>query len=62
MSQSHSYTQIGASNGSVEAINGRLEHLRGIALGFRNLNHYILRSLIASRGVVDFGSDVVHAS
>lgn len=32
----------GASNGPVEAINGRLEHLRGIALGFRNLNHYIL--------------------
>jgi len=24
----------------------RLEHLRGIALGFRNLKHYILRSLI----------------
>lgn len=31
---------IGASNGSVEAINGCLERLRGIALGFRNLNHY----------------------
>ncbi|ETA05069.1 transposase, partial [Gordonia alkanivorans CGMCC 6845] len=29
-------------------INGRLEHLRGIALGFRNLTHYILRSLIHS--------------
>ena len=38
----------GASNGPVEAINGRLEHLRGIALGFRNLEHYILRSLIHS--------------
>jgi transposase len=37
---------VGASNGPVEAINGRLEHLRGIALGFRNLGHYILRSLI----------------
>ena len=37
---------IGASNGPVEAINGRLEHLRGIALGFKNLNHYILRCLI----------------
>lgn len=33
------YFDIGASNGSVEAINGRLEHLRGIVLGFRNLNH-----------------------
>ena len=39
---------VGASNGPVEAINGRLEHLRGIALGFRNLGHYILRSLIHS--------------
>lgn len=42
------YFEVGAFNGSVEAINGRLEHLRGIALGFRNLNHYILRSLIHS--------------
>ena len=42
------YFDIGASNGPVEAINGRLEHLRGIALGFKNLNHYILRCLIHS--------------
>ncbi|WP_080792432.1 ISL3 family transposase [Corynebacterium pacaense] len=42
------YFDIGASNGPVEAINGRLEHLRGIALGFRNINHYILRCLIHS--------------
>ncbi|WLP88433.1 ISL3 family transposase [Gordonia sp. NB41Y] len=42
------YFDTGASNGPVEAINGRLEHLRGIALGFRNLTHYILRSLIHS--------------
>ncbi|GAB3649225.1 ISL3-like element IS31831 family transposase [Corynebacterium nasicanis] len=42
------YFDIGASNAPVEAINGRLEHLRGIALGFRNLDHYILRSLIHS--------------
>lgn len=34
------------SHGPVEAINGRLEHLRGIALGFRNLSRYILRSLL----------------
>ena len=36
------------SNGPTEAINGRLEHLRGIALGFRfrNLAHYTIRSLI----------------
>ena len=42
------YFDIGASNGPVEAINGRLEHLRGIALGFGNLDHYILRCLIHS--------------
>ena len=42
------YFDLGTSNGPVEAINGRLEHLRGIALGFRNLDHYILRSLIHS--------------
>ena len=42
------YFDTGVSNGPVEAINGRLEHLRGIALGFRNLDHYILRSLIHS--------------
>ena len=34
------------SNGPTEAINGRLEHLRGIALGFRNLTSYTIRSLI----------------
>lgn len=42
------YFDTGASNGPVEAINGRLEYLRGIALGFRNLEHYILRSPIHS--------------
>ncbi|WP_145940855.1 ISL3 family transposase [Corynebacterium glyciniphilum] len=45
------YFDTGASNGPVEAINGRLEHLRGIALGFRNMNHYISRSLIHSGGL-----------
>lgn len=42
------YFDIGASDGPVEAVNGRLEHLRGIALGFRNLDNYILRCLIHS--------------
>ena len=42
------YFDVGVSNGPVEAINGRLEHLRGIALGFRNRDHYIIRSLIHS--------------
>jgi transposase len=45
------YFDTGASNGPIEAINGRLEDLRGIALGFRNLHHYILRSLIHSGGL-----------
>ncbi len=42
----HSHT----SNGPTEAINGRLEHLRGIAMGFRNLTHYVARSLLESGG------------
>ena len=40
----------GSSNGPTEAINGRLEHLRGIALGFRNLINYRLRSLLEAGG------------
>jgi transposase len=38
------------SNGPTEAINGRLEHLRGSALGFRNLTNYIARALLESGG------------
>jgi len=44
------YFDIAASNGPVEAINGRLEHLRGVALGFRNLTHYITRALLDTGG------------
>ena len=40
----------GTSNGPTEAINGRLEHLRGSALGFRNLANYIARSLLDAGG------------
>ena len=40
------FDRSGTSNGPTEAINGRLEHLRGIALGFRNLTSYTIRSLI----------------
>lgn len=47
------YFDIGASNGPAETINGRLEHLRGIALGFGNLDNYILRSLIHSGRLQD---------
>ena len=38
------------SNDPTEAINGRLEHLRGSALGFRNLTNYITRALLETRG------------
>jgi transposase len=40
----------GTSNGPTEAINGRLEHLHGSALGFRNLTNYITRSLLEAGG------------
>ena len=40
----------GTSNGPTEAINGRLEHLRGSAVGFHNLTNYIARSLLESGG------------
>lgn len=40
----------GTSNRPTEAINGRLEHLRGSALGFRNLTHYIARSILETGG------------
>jgi len=43
-------TRPGTSNGPTEAINGRLEHLRGSALGFRNLTNYIARSLLEAGG------------
>lgn len=38
------------SNGPTEAINGRIEHLRGTALGFRNILHYITRALLDTGG------------
>jgi len=44
------FDRPGTSNGPTEAINGRLEHLRGSALGFRNLTHYIARALLESGG------------
>ncbi|THJ64003.1 ISL3 family transposase, partial [Arthrobacter echini] len=44
------FDRPGTSNGPTEAINGRLEHLRGSALGFRNLTNYITRSLLESGG------------
>ena len=44
------FTHPGTSNGPTEAINGRLEHLRGTALGFRNLTNYVARSLLETGG------------
>lgn len=42
----HPYT----SNGPTEAINGRLEHLRGSGLGIRNLIRYITRAFLEPDG------------
>lgn len=36
----------GSSNSPTEALNGPLEHLRGIGLVFKNLAHYIARSIL----------------
>ena len=44
------FDRPGTSNGPTEAINGRLEHLRGSALGFRNLTNYVARTLLESGG------------
>ena len=44
------FERPGTSNGPTEAINGRLEHLRGSALGFRNLTNYTARSLLEAGG------------
>ena len=45
------FDRPGARNGPTEAINGRLEHIRGSALGFRNLTNYIARSLLEAGGL-----------
>ena len=44
------FDRPGTSNGPTEAINGRLKHLRGSALGCRNLTNYIARSLLEAGG------------
>ena len=43
-------TRPHTAGGPTEALNGRLEHLRGSALGFRNLHNYIHRSLLEAGG------------
>ncbi|CAB1026613.1 ISL3 family transposase [Corynebacterium diphtheriae] len=45
------YFDHGVSNGPVEAMNSRVEFLRGIALGFCNLDRYILRCLIHAANI-----------
>ncbi|GGE60596.1 hypothetical protein GCM10011401_04370 [Nesterenkonia cremea] len=44
------FERPGTSNGPTEAINGHLEHLRGTALGCRNLTNYITRALLDTGG------------
>ena len=44
------FDRPGTANGPTEAINGRLEHLRGTALRFRNLLHYVACSLLETGG------------
>ncbi|MCT2360434.1 ISL3 family transposase [Kocuria marina] len=44
------FDRPGTSKGPTKALNDRLEHLRGSALGFRNLVHYIARSLLETGG------------
>lgn len=40
------FDRPGTSSSPTEALTGRLEHLRGSALGFRNLTNYVARSLL----------------
>jgi transposase len=44
------FDRPGTSNGPTEAINGRLQHLRGPAPGLRNLTNYIARCLLETGG------------
>src|SRR5699024_826409 len=44
------FDRPGTSNGPTEAINGRLEHLRGTALGFRNRTSCSTRALLDGVG------------
>jgi transposase len=44
------FDRPGTSNGPTEAINGRLEHLRGSALGFRNLTNHIAKCMLETGG------------
>lgn len=43
------FNRPGTPHGPTEALNGRLEHLSGSALGFRDLTHYITSSGTCSK-------------
>ncbi len=45
------FERPGTCNGPTEALNGRLKHLPGSALGFGNLTYYIARCLLETGGV-----------
>jgi transposase len=45
------FDRPGTSNGPTEAINGRLEHHRRLAGGYRNRHNYRLRMLLAAGGL-----------
>lgn len=44
------FDRPGTSNGSLQVINSRLEHLRGTAPGFRNIHNYSARALVDTGG------------
>ncbi len=54
------YFDHGVSNGPVEAINGRLEFLRGIALGFRNLDPTLVRALFVIATLLGFSGILLY--
>ena len=44
------FDRPGTPNGPTEAINSRLEHLRGTALSLRDLTHYLTGALLDTGG------------
>lgn len=44
------FDHVGSLNGPTDALNELLEHLREALLGFKNLWHYIARSLLETSG------------
>lgn len=47
------FTEQGTPNGPTESMNGRLGLLRGSALGFRSLTHYLARCPLDGTTVAD---------